>query len=225
MLQDLGVDVAFVPGVEEIYPPGASTSVDVGRLGELLEGAVRPGHFRGVATVVTILFDLVQPTRAYFGQKDGQQSVIREASSSRSFWESSERSSADSSVAPSVFTTRVNRQASSAHWSARSSCSRSTGWRPDAAGSRKRARRLKGRGDPSRATKHNPAATTAAGFFFARFRYKNRAMNDSKKHPQKSSDRRNNERRADKRRAHPRFGPATSGDADRRRTERRGKDK
>ena len=76
MLEELGVDVAFVPGVEEIYPPGASTSVDVGRLGELLEGAARPGHFRGVATVVTILFDLVQPTRAYFGQKDGQQSVV-----------------------------------------------------------------------------------------------------------------------------------------------------
>jgi pantoate--beta-alanine ligase len=76
MLEELGVDVAFLPTVEEIYPPGAGTSVDVGRPGELLEGAARPGHFRGVATVVTILFDLVQPTRAYFGQKDGQQLVV-----------------------------------------------------------------------------------------------------------------------------------------------------
>jgi len=76
MLEQLGVDLAFVPAVEEIYPAGASTSVDVGKLGERLEGKVRPGHFRGVATVVTILFDLVRPTRAYFGQKDGQQSVV-----------------------------------------------------------------------------------------------------------------------------------------------------
>lgn len=76
MLEELGVDVAFLPTVDEMYPAGANTSVDVGRLGELLEGAARPGHFRGVATVVSILFNLVQPTRAYFGQKDGQQSVV-----------------------------------------------------------------------------------------------------------------------------------------------------
>lgn len=76
LLEELGVDVAFVPGVEEVYPPGAVTSVEVGRLAEILEGAARPGHFRGVATVVTILFSLVRPTRAYFGQKDGQQSVV-----------------------------------------------------------------------------------------------------------------------------------------------------
>jgi pantoate--beta-alanine ligase len=76
MLESLGVDIAFVPTVEEIYPPGASTSVDVGQVGEVLEGAARPGHFQGVATVVNILFNLVQPTRAYFGQKDGQQSVV-----------------------------------------------------------------------------------------------------------------------------------------------------
>jgi len=71
-----GVDVAFVPAVEAIYPRGASTTVDVGRVGTVLEGARRPGHFRGVATVVTILLDLVRPGRAYFGQKDGQQVVV-----------------------------------------------------------------------------------------------------------------------------------------------------
>ena len=76
LLESLGVDVAFVPSVEEMYLPGATTFVDVGLLGEVLEGAVRPGHFRGVATVVTMLFSLVQPERAYFGQKDGQQSVV-----------------------------------------------------------------------------------------------------------------------------------------------------
>jgi pantoate--beta-alanine ligase len=76
MLELLGVDVAFLPTNEEIYPPGSSTRVDVGPPGEPLEGAVRPGHFRGVATVVTILLNLAQPTRAYFGQKDGQQAIV-----------------------------------------------------------------------------------------------------------------------------------------------------
>ena len=76
MLESLGVDIAFLPDVAQIYPRGTSTSVDVGRVGDLLEGSSRPGHFRGVATVVTILFSLVQPTRAYFGQKDGQQVVV-----------------------------------------------------------------------------------------------------------------------------------------------------
>ncbi len=76
LLESLGVDVAFVPAVDEMYAPGALASVDVGRLGEVLEGAVRPGHFRGVATVVTMLLNLVGPDSAYFGQKDGQQSVV-----------------------------------------------------------------------------------------------------------------------------------------------------
>jgi pantoate--beta-alanine ligase len=76
MLDGLGTDLAFFPSVEEMYPPGVTTSVEVGRLGEVLEGAFRPGHFQGVATVVATLFNLVQPQRAYFGQKDGQQSVV-----------------------------------------------------------------------------------------------------------------------------------------------------
>jgi pantoate--beta-alanine ligase len=76
LLESLGVDLTFVPTVEEMYPPGATTFVDVGAVGEVLEGAARPGHFRGVATVVTTLLSLVQPYRAYFGQKDGQQSVV-----------------------------------------------------------------------------------------------------------------------------------------------------
>ena len=76
LLESLEVDVAFLPTVDEMYAPGSTTSVDVGRLGEVLEGAARPGHFRGVATVVAMLLNLVQPHRAYFGQKDGQQSVV-----------------------------------------------------------------------------------------------------------------------------------------------------
>lgn len=78
LLEDAGVELVFVPEASEIYPPGASTWVDVGGVAEVLEGAQRPGHFRGVATVVTILFQLVRPDRAYFGQKDAQQlAVIR----------------------------------------------------------------------------------------------------------------------------------------------------
>jgi pantoate--beta-alanine ligase len=74
-----GVDVLFVPSVEEIYPPGFDTWVDPGELAAVLEGAARPGHFRGVATVCTRLFGIVQPTRAYFGRKDAQQvAVVRQ---------------------------------------------------------------------------------------------------------------------------------------------------
>lgn len=73
-----GVDVLFVPPAAEIYPPGFDTWVDPGTLAETLEGAVRPGHFRGVATVCLKLFHLVEPRRVYFGRKDAQQvAVIR----------------------------------------------------------------------------------------------------------------------------------------------------
>jgi len=73
-----GVDVLFVPAADEIYPPGFDTWVDPGALGSILEGAVRPGHFRGVATVCLKLFHLARPRRAYFGRKDAQQvAVIR----------------------------------------------------------------------------------------------------------------------------------------------------
>jgi pantoate--beta-alanine ligase len=71
-----GVHLVFAPPVEEIYPEGATTVVDVGPLGERLEGAARPGHFRGVATVVTVLLSLVRPDIALFGQKDGQQTLV-----------------------------------------------------------------------------------------------------------------------------------------------------
>ena len=76
MLRQRGVDLVFVPDVAEVYPPGFDTWVDVGPVAERLEGTARPGHFRGVATVVTKLFGIVQPDRAYFGQKDGQQTVV-----------------------------------------------------------------------------------------------------------------------------------------------------
>ncbi|MBI2171831.1 MAG: pantoate--beta-alanine ligase [Chloroflexi bacterium] len=78
MLRQEGVDTVFAPTVEEMYPQGFSTYVNVERVTDALEGARRPGHFRGVATVVTKLFTIVQPDRSYFGQKDGQQvAVIR----------------------------------------------------------------------------------------------------------------------------------------------------
>lgn len=76
LLRQARVDLVFTPTAAEIYPTGFDTWVDVGSLATRLEGAHRPGHFRGVATVVTKLFNLVRPDRAYFGQKDGQQTLV-----------------------------------------------------------------------------------------------------------------------------------------------------
>ena len=71
-----GVDIVFAPDASEIYPPGFDTVVSVGAVAQPLEGAARPGHFDGVATVVAILFDLVGADHAYFGQKDAQQVMV-----------------------------------------------------------------------------------------------------------------------------------------------------
>jgi pantoate--beta-alanine ligase len=71
-----GVDLVFAPPVEEVYPPGFDTLVSVGAVARPLEGAARPGHFDGVATVVAILLSLVGAERAYFGQKDAQQVMV-----------------------------------------------------------------------------------------------------------------------------------------------------
>jgi pantoate--beta-alanine ligase len=76
IVDEEGIDLVFAPPVEEIYPPGFDTSVSVGAVAKPLEGAARPGHFDGVATVVAILFDLVGAERAYFGQKDAQQVMV-----------------------------------------------------------------------------------------------------------------------------------------------------
>lgn len=78
MSRDVGVDAIFNPGVEEIYPEGYCTYIEVERITEKLCGLTRPGHFRGVATVVTKLFNIVQPDRAFFGQKDAQQVLVIE---------------------------------------------------------------------------------------------------------------------------------------------------
>ncbi len=68
-----GVDLVWAPGVDDVYPPGFDTAVRVGAVSRPLEGAARPGHFEGVATVVAVLLGLVRPERAYFGMKDAQQ--------------------------------------------------------------------------------------------------------------------------------------------------------
>jgi pantoate--beta-alanine ligase len=78
LAEQAGIDLLFAPGPEEMYPPGFQTAVEVTELAKVLEGASRPGHFRGVATVCLKLFNIVQPTVAYFGRKDAQQvAVIR----------------------------------------------------------------------------------------------------------------------------------------------------
>ncbi|MCC7070796.1 MAG: pantoate--beta-alanine ligase [Deltaproteobacteria bacterium] len=71
-----GVDVLFAPGVDEVYPPGFDTQLSAGRMASLLEGAARPGHFDGVLTVVALLFSVVQPHFAVFGEKDYQQLAL-----------------------------------------------------------------------------------------------------------------------------------------------------
>ena len=76
LAEEAGVDVLFAPSAAEMYPDGYGTWVDVGELGQRLEGEFRPDHFRGVATVCLKLFNIVRPARAYFGQKDAQQAAV-----------------------------------------------------------------------------------------------------------------------------------------------------
>ena len=76
LLEKEKADIVFMPSVAEMYPPQFNSWVEVERLTERLEGASRPGHFRGVATVCAKLFNIVQPSKAYFGQKDAQQLVV-----------------------------------------------------------------------------------------------------------------------------------------------------
>jgi pantoate--beta-alanine ligase len=76
LAEQAGVDILFAPRADEMYPDGYATWVDVGELGKRLEGEFRPDHFRGVATVCLKLFNMVEPDRAYFGQKDAQQAAV-----------------------------------------------------------------------------------------------------------------------------------------------------
>jgi len=76
LLQKEKGDIVFMPSAAEMYPPQFNSWVEVGKVTERLEGASRPGHFKGVTTVVAKLFNIVQPTRAYFGQKDAQQAIV-----------------------------------------------------------------------------------------------------------------------------------------------------
>ena len=76
LLEEEQVDLVYVPGDQQIYPPGFQTSVNISQVTGQLEGASRPMHFQGVATVVAKLFNIFEPTKAYFGQKDAQQTVV-----------------------------------------------------------------------------------------------------------------------------------------------------
>lgn len=79
LIETMGIDIVFVPSVEEIYPEPDTRQFDFGQIDKVMEGVHRPGHFNGVAQVVSRLFDIVKPDRAYFGEKDFQQlAVIRE---------------------------------------------------------------------------------------------------------------------------------------------------
>lgn len=75
-LQAIDVDIVFAPSTDELYPEGYYTSVNVEGLTDTMCGAFRPGHFKGVATIVTKLFNIIRPTKAYFGQKDYQQAIV-----------------------------------------------------------------------------------------------------------------------------------------------------
>ncbi|MEK7216822.1 MAG: pantoate--beta-alanine ligase, partial [Chloroflexota bacterium] len=86
LLEGEGVDLLFAPSPREIYPPGFDTHVEVGAVARRLEGEARPGHFRGVATVVAKFFNIMQPQLAYLGQKDAQQvAVIRRMAADLNF--------------------------------------------------------------------------------------------------------------------------------------------
>lgn len=76
LLEQAGVDFAFIPSVEEIYPEPDTRVFDLGPVAEVMEGAMRPGHFNGVAQIVSKLFAMTNPTRAYFGEKDFQQIAV-----------------------------------------------------------------------------------------------------------------------------------------------------
>jgi len=76
LLEKEKTNVVFMPSADEMYPPAFDSWVEVGGITQRLEGASRPSHFRGVTTVVAKLFNIVQPTRAYFGQKDAQQAIV-----------------------------------------------------------------------------------------------------------------------------------------------------
>ncbi len=76
LAEECGADILFAPGLDEVYPDGFSTSVEVGGLTDVLCGSARPGHFAGVTTVVTKLLNMVRPDVAYFGQKDAQQALV-----------------------------------------------------------------------------------------------------------------------------------------------------
>lgn len=83
LLAEAGADIVFMPSVEEIYPEPDTRQFDFGEIDKVMEGATRPGHFNGVAQVVSRLFDIVQPAKAYFGEKDFQQIAVIKAMNSQ----------------------------------------------------------------------------------------------------------------------------------------------
>ena len=110
LLESAGVDLVWTPTPEMMYPPGFQTWVTVEEVTQPLEGSMRPGHFRGVTTVVAKLFNAVQPDKAYFGQKDAQQAaVIRQMARDLEFpWRSwSARSCASRMAWPCPAATRI----------------------------------------------------------------------------------------------------------------------